>query len=58
MINFKVYETPVRSREELQHRVENVTATISLAEIEKVKTIEVQTRLRCVEVEGRHFEHL
>lgn len=59
MVKSRVYKTSVNSKEELQRRVNDVMAHISPDEIERATTLEVRKRLqKCVNVDGRHFEHL
>lgn len=57
-IKSKVYQSQVHSKEELQRRVENAMANISPAEIKKATTAVLTRVKKCMNAEGRHFEHL
>lgn len=55
----KVYQTPVHTREELENRVNQAFQDIDLQSLRKATCDGVNARiLKCLEVDGQHFEHL
>ena len=55
----KVYKTPVQSKQDLRQRVINCIEELDASEIRRATTESPGIRiLKCLEVNGRHFEHL
>lgn len=57
-IKDKVYRTPPTTPEDMRERIRNECSSIGEDVLIRVRRAHVQRLTKCIEAEGRHFEHL